>query len=50
MNSEVQSFDRKLMRLMKPFRHVKVAKVDPEREYLLHMGYVCKIWGRKTII
>jgi Cu/Ag efflux pump CusA len=46
MNSEVKSFNIKLLKLMKPFKHVKVVKVDPKREFFtkygLHMNNVGK--------
>jgi hypothetical protein len=46
VNSEVKSFNRKLVKLMKPFKHVKVVKVDPKREFFtkhgLHMNTVGK--------
>jgi hypothetical protein len=46
VNNEVKSFNRKLSKLMKPFQHVTVTKVDFKREYFtrhgLHMNRVGK--------
>jgi hypothetical protein len=46
VNNEVKSFNRKLLKLMKPFRHVRATKVDLIREYStrhgLHMNRVGK--------
>jgi hypothetical protein len=33
VNTEVGTFNRKLMKLMRPFKHVKVVQVDLEREF-----------------
>jgi hypothetical protein len=33
VNSEVKTFNRKLVKLMKPFKHVTVVKVDLKREF-----------------
>jgi hypothetical protein len=33
VNSEVETLNRKLMELVKPFNHVKIVKVDLEREF-----------------
>ena len=46
VNNEVKSFNRKLLKLMKPFQHVRVITVDLKREYFtrhgLHMNKVGK--------
>jgi hypothetical protein len=33
VNSEVKTFNRKLVKLMKPFKHVAVVKVDLKRKF-----------------
>jgi hypothetical protein len=46
VNSEVKTFNRKLVKLVKPFKHVTVVKVDLKRKFFtkqgLHMNNVCK--------
>jgi hypothetical protein len=38
VNYEVEAFNRKLMKLVKPFKHVKVVKVDLGREFYTNHG------------
>jgi UDP-glucose 6-dehydrogenase len=38
VNKEVEAFNRKLVKLMKPYKHVTVVKADLEREFFTRHG------------
>ena len=38
VNSEVKAFNRKLVKLMKPYKHVIVVKVDLDRNFFTRQG------------
>ena len=38
VNSEVKAFNRKLVKLMKPYKHVIVVKVDLDRKFFTRQG------------
>jgi hypothetical protein len=38
VNKEVKAFNRKLVKLMNPYKHVTVVKVDPDREFFTRHG------------
>jgi len=37
VNREVKTFNRKLVKLMKPYQHVTVMRIDPDRKFLPSM-------------
>jgi hypothetical protein len=48
-NHEVETFNRKLLKPMKPFKHVKVAKVGTEREFHTKQGQHMKNTGKEKV-
>jgi hypothetical protein len=52
VNYEVETFSRKLMKPVKPFKHVKVVKilVDLEREFYTKHGQHMKNMGKEKVV
>jgi lysophospholipase L1-like esterase len=49
VNSEVKAFNRKLVKLMKPYKHVTVVKVDPDRKFFTRQGLHMNNLGTEKI-
>lgn len=49
VNDEVQTFNRKLMKLVKPFDHVRVLKLDKEREFFTRHGQHLNDRGKERV-
>ena len=49
VNKEVEAFNRKLVKLMKPYKHVTVVKVDLDREFFTRHGQHMNNLGNKKI-
>jgi hypothetical protein len=49
VNSEVKTFNRKLVKVMKPFKHVMVVKVDLKRKFLTKQSLLMKNVGKEKI-
>jgi hypothetical protein len=50
VNKEVENFNRKLLKFMKPFGHVKVIKVETNREYFTRHGLHINNEGKEQVI
>jgi hypothetical protein len=50
VNSEVKTFNRKLVKLMKPFKHVMVVKVDLKRKFFTKQGLHMNNVGKEKIV
>jgi hypothetical protein len=49
VNSEVKTFNRKLMKFMKPFKHITVVKVDLKRKFFTKQGVRMNSVGKEKI-
>ena len=49
VNKEVEAFNRKLVKLMKPYKHVTVVKVDLNREFFTRHGQHMNNLGKEEI-
>jgi hypothetical protein len=49
VNYEVETFNRKLMELVKPFKNDKVVKADLEREFYTNHGQHMKSMGKEKV-
>jgi len=49
VNSEVKAFNRKLVKLMKPYKHVIVVKVDLDRKFFTRQGLHINNLGKEKI-
>ena len=49
VNSEVKAFNRKLVKLMKPYKHVTVLKVDLDRKFFTRQGLHMNNLGKEKI-
>jgi hypothetical protein len=49
VNREVKTFNRKLVKLMKPFKHVTVIKVELERKFFTGQGLHMNKLGKERI-
>jgi len=49
VNSEVKAFNRKLVKLMKPYKHITVVKVDLDRKFFTRQGLHVNNLGKEKI-
>jgi len=49
VNREVKAFNRKLVKLMKPYKHVTVVKVDLDRKFFTRQGVHMNILRKEKI-
>jgi hypothetical protein len=49
VNSEVNAFNRKLVKLMKPYKHVIVVKVDLDRKFFTRQGLHMNSLGKEKV-
>jgi len=50
VNSEVKAFNRRLVKLMKPYKHVTVVKVDLDRKFFTRQGLHMNNLGKEKIV
>jgi hypothetical protein len=50
VNKEVENFNRKLLKFMKPFGHVKVIQVESHMEYFTRHGLHMNNEGKEQVI
>ena len=49
VNSDVTAFNRKLVKLLKPYKHVIVVKVDPDKKFFTRQGLHMNNLGKERI-
>jgi hypothetical protein len=49
VNNEIQAFNRKLLKLMKPYKHVLIVMVDTDRKYFTRYGLHMNNLGKEKI-
>ena len=49
VNREVKTFNRKLVKLMKPYQHVTVMRVDPDRKFFTQHGLHMNNSGKERL-
>jgi len=49
VNNEIKAFNRKLLKLMKPYEHVLIVTVDTDRKFFTRHGLHTNNLGKETI-